>query len=199
MLVSVGSFYVANAMPLANLLGHGLDVVATSFTPYEVQCQQGFKCVSRVKDFGMNHDGKFERPTGVDTAAHGLPAGSTYEYGCPARGAMTSSGTCADGGPGESGRCFSSDRFEAGAGSACGVEGAGKCMCVKPVSAPGEIRATGKVSEIRQGQEVQVGDFVVQSPANCDRCAQHSSNPEQCQRCETCEYITKDVGGEVQT
>merc|ERR1719362_1806095 len=85
----------ADSMPGAALAMRDglLSGVATGF--YEVKCAQGFTCVSKVSVFGEDHSGAYEERPGIEVDER---VKNAYEWGCPARGVVASSGECRDNG-----------------------------------------------------------------------------------------------------
>merc|ERR1719408_380663 len=96
-----------NGLRSAHVGGHP----ATSFA--NVVCEEGFKCVSNVELFGLNHDGVYKGlPMGVELPPQYKGA---YEWGCPARGKMSAAGACEETDDKDASRlCWSNSRFEAG-------------------------------------------------------------------------------------
>eukprot|EP00929_Paragymnodinium_shiwhaense_P002344 TRINITY_DN102571_c0_g1_i1.p1 TRINITY_DN102571_c0_g1~~TRINITY_DN102571_c0_g1_i1.p1 ORF type:complete len:702 (+),score=199.40 TRINITY_DN102571_c0_g1_i1:64-2169(+) len=154
---------------------------------YEVQCAQGFKCVSKLDVFGVGHDGNFKKADTADLPARLLNA---YEWGCPAAGEVNeSSGLCE--GPGtDGGYCYSSKRYEAGPGTPCDSDD--KCFCIKPTTATGNP-ADDKSRDVIKGEELQYGTFNVQPVAKCDSCDTYNCDRDSCNACPGCEYTTKTV------
>lgn len=167
----------------------------TSFA--DIKCHEGFHCVSAVDVFGLQHDGKWEgMPNGQTTPVRYRGA---YEWGCPARGVMSSAGDCVDQGKGPVSYCWSNTRFETGADKPC--KDPSMCMCVKDGTegtGSGEsygVPLTHKSGEVEVGSELLTKTYLVQPEAQCEDCAAHNCNREQCNKCHNCEYGTKVTMG----
>merc|ERR1719433_945655 len=172
----------------ADGLAHGrLAAWPASF--YDVKCAQGFQCVSKVENFGLNHNGVYEPPKALDIAPRFKEA---YELGCPARGAVSGGGECRDNGEGGASKCYSTRRFEAGPQMPCDLED--KCLCVRMSVANGSP-GNRKNLDIQDGLATAEAQYVVQPPVKCDECAQHSCDQKECEACESCEYTTKVLDG----
>lgn len=162
-----------------------------------VNCHEGFHCVSAVDVFGRNHDFAYKGlPVGVNTPARFRGA---YEWGCPARGTMTSAGDCHDFGKGAVDFCWSNDRYEAGAESPC--KDPSMCMCIKDAeNGTGSVTEAGaplknKSGQSTQGRDLLTKEYWVQPEANCEDCSQHNCNMASCNKCKNCEYATKTILG----
>lgn len=172
-----------------------------------VGCAPGFRCMSKISEFGMEHNGEYKRVTTPKLPAR-FEQRDVWEWGCPARGNMTSTGKCHPPKPGEeaeAGMCWSQNAMLAGPKTPCGTSG-DKCMCVKPVTSDGSIgygyRSRDILPEFTEGDssdaggvEVVMGNFQVQPLPHCDDCLALSSNWEQCSECANCAYGTKDLEG----
>eukprot|EP00419_Tripos_fusus_P087364 CAMPEP_0172864470 /NCGR_PEP_ID=MMETSP1075-20121228/80356_1 /TAXON_ID=2916 /ORGANISM="Ceratium fusus, Strain PA161109" /LENGTH=478 /DNA_ID=CAMNT_0013713369 /DNA_START=31 /DNA_END=1463 /DNA_ORIENTATION=- len=168
-----------------------LSGAATGF--YEVKCAQGFTCVSKVSVFGEDHSGAYEERPGIEVDER---VKNAYEWGCPARGVVASSGECRDNGSSGSNRCFSTGRFEAGPNSPCDEDD--KCYCIRTQAPDGtgfKREQSDVSSDVQNGSEVVAGKFNVQPPVQCDECSKHRCHPTECELCENCDYTTKIIDG----
>jgi len=156
-----------------------------------MHCEEGFKCISQVEKFGLGHDGVYKGlPLGVKLPPEYKAA---YEWGCPARGTVAPSGECVDKGTKDTSQlCWSLQQFEAGKNSPC--KDADDCKCVKPTE-NGNTTLNSKYSVVNEGSEIRTQKYFVQPKQQCDKCEDHDCNPVQCNRCEFCEYTTKNFGG----
>lgn len=171
----------------STLRPHAAGKLSTSFV--NSTCEDGFKCVSQVELFGLGHDGLYK----------GLPLGvklppqykSAYEWGCPARGTMSSSGECVQGDTKDATKlCWSTTRMESGKGSPC--KEVDNCKCIK-ASENGNTALNNEYAKINEGKEIRTQKYLVQPKQQCDKCSDHDCNPAQCNRCEFCEYTTKTM------
>eukprot|EP00927_Polykrikos_kofoidii_P061999 TRINITY_DN56822_c0_g1_i1.p1 TRINITY_DN56822_c0_g1~~TRINITY_DN56822_c0_g1_i1.p1 ORF type:complete len:505 (+),score=74.53 TRINITY_DN56822_c0_g1_i1:67-1581(+) len=151
-----------------------------SLAPTDVWCPEGFRCVSQISEFGLGHDGTFKQDQAKDIPSDPL-IGEAYEWGCPARGAM-SKGACVDDGKGGENMCWSTRRFEMGPGTPCGASGDTRCRCIRPFASNGSGSARS-LSIIRKGEEVLDGKFLESSPLACDNCSSLSENEQSCNAC----------------
>jgi len=169
----------------------------TSFV--DIQCHEGFHCISAVDVFGRGHDGKYK----------GLPVGSpvpvrfrgAYESGCPARGEMTNSGDCRDFGKGPVNHCWSNSRYETGSESSP-CKDPSMCMCVKESDNGTSVQTTAfgeeipnKSAESLLGQDLKMKTYLVQPEAKCQDCASHYCDRLACNACKNCEYAEKTIMG----
>lgn len=175
----------------------------SSFTPvgfYDVKCDPGFHCVSKISDFGQNHDGNYS-PMDVGKEAIQSRYNGAYEVGCPARGWSFHVGECTDIGKGPQFHCWSPNRFEAGPDQPCGEEDSGKCLCVKTVSNQGDSMdkdVLHKASDVKQGADLTTATWQVETfkQLKCRQCSQHDQSQEDCIACAPkCDYGTKELGG----
>lgn len=178
---------MADSVHGQNFLG-SLGSVHTSF--YDVKCAAGFRCVSKVGIFGLGHDGPYKKPPVQDLQSRFL---QTYEWGCPARGAVSDAGECRDEGKGTTSMCYSAVRYEAGPQTPCGT--GDNCFCMKANSSSGTGGERHKHAESIDGDEVATGKYPVLSPAKCEECAQHDCDQRQCDQCQGCEHATKTIAG----
>jgi len=173
---------------------HGLHDMAGVFTGfYDVKCDPGFRCVSRVGIFGLGHDGTYQKqpaPGGLSDRFN-----NSFEWGCPARGELTSTGNCKDTGKGPTSMCYSTTRYEFGADTPCGD--GDNCRCVRPTlsateSTEGVIKGEKHDRRVRvtsiDGVEIDSGSYQVLSPATCEECAQHDCDFSTCKKCANCEF-----------
>eukprot|EP00933_Yihiella_yeosuensis_P009183 TRINITY_DN11499_c1_g4_i1.p1 TRINITY_DN11499_c1_g4~~TRINITY_DN11499_c1_g4_i1.p1 ORF type:complete len:497 (-),score=97.41 TRINITY_DN11499_c1_g4_i1:50-1540(-) len=181
---------------LAQLQGTGdvaLGVKQRSLTQhssfYDVKCEPGFQCASKVGLFGANHDGPFKPGLSGELTTRYNDA---YEIGCPARGVSSGAGNCEDDGKGNSHLCWSTHRFEAGPKSPCDSDD--KCMCVKTSTPTGSGKGARHV-EVEKGDAMISGTYDVQPPPKCRECAQHDCNQKECDACKNCEYTSKVLAG----
>ncbi|CAE7589317.1 GSTO1 [Symbiodinium pilosum] len=172
-----------------------------------VGCAPGFRCMSKISEFGMAHNGEYKRVTTPKLPPR-FQQRDVWEWGCPARGNMTVTGKCQPPKPGEEGQagmCWSQNAMLAGPKTPCGSSG-DKCMCVKPATSTGSIGYGNKSRDILPeftegdsgdagGVEVVMGKFQVQPLPHCDDCLALSSNWEQCAECANCSYGTKILDG----
>ncbi|CAE7532007.1 GSTO1 [Symbiodinium natans] len=172
-----------------------------------VGCAPGFRCMSKISEFGMEHNGEYKRVY-TPILPPRFEQRDVWEWGCPARGDMTPAGKCQPPKPGEEGQagmCWSQNAMLAGPKTPCGSSG-DKCMCVKPATSDGAIGYGNKSKEILPeftegdsgdagGVEVVMGNFQVQPLPHCDDCLGLSSNWEQCSECANCSYGTKVLDG----
>jgi hypothetical protein len=118
-----------------------------------------------------------------------------YEEGCPARGQYTTSGECEDNGEEDASKlCWASTRYEMGKNAPC--KEVSDCKCIRS-SENGNETLNNKYMEINDGKEIRMQKYLVQPKMECDKCADHDCNPNQCNRCEFCEYGTKTFGNRV--
>ncbi|CAJ1445651.1 unnamed protein product [Effrenium voratum] len=76
-----------------------------------VGCAPGFRCMSLISEFGMEHNGEYERVT-TPILPPRFEQRDVWEWGCPALGNMTAEGKCKPPKPGEeasAGMCWSQD------------------------------------------------------------------------------------------
>ncbi|CAJ1350754.1 unnamed protein product [Effrenium voratum] len=172
-----------------------------------VGCAPGFRCMSLISEFGMEHNGEYERVT-TPILPPRFEQRDVWEWGCPALGNMTAEGKCKPPKPGEeasAGMCWSQDSLLVGPKTPCGSQG-DKCMCVKPVGSDGSIGYGNKSREILPeftegdsgdygGVEVVMGNFQVQPMPHCGDCMDLSANWEECKQCANCSYGTKVLDG----
>lgn len=103
---------------------------------YNISCDPGFECVSKVQKFGVAHDGAYHPGGPVEGLKANQNCPNVYEVGCPARGESRAAGNCVDTGVGTKHMCWSPFRFEAGSDAPCGTAQDGLCKCVKNVPQP---------------------------------------------------------------
>lgn len=188
---------------MPHCLWRGLEAnfgAAGSTAFYDVKCDPGFHCVSKISDFGQNHDGNFSEKE-VGKEAISIRYNGAYEVGCPARGFSFRTGECSDIGQGAKYHCWSSNRFEAGEDQPCGAEDSGKCLCVKSVSNDGDPmnkEAPKQASEVKQGEDLTTATWQVETgkQLKCRQCSQHDQSQEDCISCAPkCDYGTKNLAG----
>eukprot|EP00929_Paragymnodinium_shiwhaense_P083001 TRINITY_DN44036_c0_g1_i1.p1 TRINITY_DN44036_c0_g1~~TRINITY_DN44036_c0_g1_i1.p1 ORF type:complete len:529 (-),score=100.86 TRINITY_DN44036_c0_g1_i1:59-1645(-) len=172
-------------------------LVQSSFA--DVWCPSGFKCVSKISQFGFGHDGTYV-PTKKEVPGSPL-LDEAYEWGCPARGKVTGDGACLDDGKGGKTLCWSTRRFEgSGLGTPCGPNGE-NCRCVRPFTAHGTGGEPYRI--VADGLEVLEGKFQEALATDCSKCA--PLDEASCKACyPTCTMSNKrggagdggDAGGE---
>merc|ERR1712048_268863 len=106
--------FATATMPAGSVLHNlGLETLSTSrqralpSSLYEVQCAPGYRCVSRVKDFGRGHDDAYRFIPEYERSKENAPD-DMYELGCPAKGVMSEMGECKKGTADDTGLCYSS-------------------------------------------------------------------------------------------
>lgn len=169
--------------------------VATAF--FNVNCHEGFHCVSKVDVFGRYHDGTYlGKPIGQAISQR---YNGAYEWGCPARGEMTDAGECANTGKGPVAFCYSNSRFEAGPQAPCKDDM--MCMCIKDGSegtggtAHQAHQTPNQSNEAEAGAELRTEEFVTQPMAVCEDCSVHTCDMGACNACANCEWATKTLNG----
>eukprot|EP00439_Symbiodinium_sp_Y106_P028758 s4096_g3.t1 len=167
---------------------------------YDVKCDPGFRCVSKVSDFGLHHDGNY-RAEDLGKDAIAARYNSAYEVGCPARGTSHALGECTDVGLGPQFYCWSPQRFEAGETAPCGAEDSGKCLCVRNTSNAGDTldkEVPNQHAQVKEGEDLQTGMWPVETykQLKCRECSQHDQSQEDCLACAPkCDYGTKELSG----
>lgn len=162
---------------------------AVSF--YNVNCHEGFKCISKVDTFGRIHDGAFTDAN--ENKAVKFDFRGTYEEGCPAKGKVNSVGECKDDENGQGvSMCWTNQRYEAGKDGPC--HEAGACECVKATE-NGERTLNKKLAVDKTGTEKVMQSYLVQVPMNCDSCEAYSRNPSDCKACSRCVFTEKEISG----
>lgn len=174
---------------VGRLAGEALPC-ATQF--YEVKCPEGFTCISRIRDFGLGHDGAFKYRGASDQFE------KVYEEGCPARGKMTPAGQCRRAGAdGNHSMCYDMQRYEAGGAAPCG-EGTDRCMCVAR-GPQGRFEFRRQSSHVVDGTQVVMGTHAALPPSRCDDCSRLRSESD-CLACKpNCAYQSQMVGGKTIT
>eukprot|EP00435_Cladocopium_sp_Y103_P017446 s2009_g4.t1 len=140
---------------------------------YDVKCDPGFHCVSKISDFGQHHDGNFS-PQEVGKEAISIRYNGAFEVGCPARGFSFRTGECSDIGQGAKYHCWSSNRFEAGEDQPCGAEDSGKCLCVKSVSNDGD-----PMNKESPKQASEVAEYGNRGRCQCCKAMEDTEMPER--------------------
>ncbi|CAE7203568.1 RE1 [Symbiodinium sp. CCMP2592] len=189
-------------MPTAGLwlLEPGAPRIPLPSALYDVKCDPGFRCVSKVSDFGLHHDGNY-RAEDLGKDAIAARYNSAYEVGCPARGTSHALGECTDVGLGPQFYCWSPQRFEAGETAPCGAEDSGKCLCVRNTSNAGDTldkEVPNQHAQVKEGEDLQTGMWPVETykQLKCRECSQHDQSQEDCLACAPkCDYGTKELSG----
>jgi len=189
-------------MPTAGLwlLEPGAPRIRLPSALYDVKCDPGFRCVSKVSDFGLHHDGNY-RAEDLGKDAIAARYNSAYEVGCPARGTSHALGQCTDVGLGPQFYCWSPQRFEAGETVPCGAEDSGKCLCVRNTSNAGDTldkEVPNQHAQVKEGEDLQTGMWPVETykQLKCRECSQHDQSQEDCLACAPkCDYGTKELSG----
>lgn len=163
---------------MGNLLSAEEHIEIPTVGGADIWCPVGFKCASKIEEFGLGHDGKYPHDHMHVPSDQRLK--DAYEVGCPARGTMSADGACLDDGKGGRTKCFSPKRYEGGPGSPCGESGSGLCRCVKLVPRP---RGNAPFREFVDGLEVLKGDFEESVPHGCSNCSRLSENETECKAC----------------